>query len=383
LIKIGIIAFSEDSSGGIYQYTQSIVDALKNDNKNKYIIFCNESDKRFDNYNLEVRKLKVNRNNFIQRLFMALQLLFLIRKPFFFKKDELETFKDIDLFISPTISAYPHFYLNKAFIFTLHDMQERHYPNFFSKYERFSRWLRNRALAKSAVKIICESTYVKNDIVKFVGISEDKISIIKSPPPEEFLNYSFNEAIFEKVRNKYNLPQKYIFYPAQCWFHKNHIKLVEAFKIVSQKYDDIHLVLTGSQKNNYKNLLNRIDSLGLNDKVHHLGYIDYEDLPYLYKMSMMLVMPSLFESVSIPIYEAFSLSVPVCSSNVVALPEQVGDGGLLFDPKDINDMAKKMLSYIEDNELAKIKSQIGNNSIKSFNHKAYSDKLKRVIDYER
>ena len=59
-------------------------------------------------------------------------------------------------------------------------------------------------------------------------------------------------------------------------------------------------------------------------------------------MSIMLVMPTLFESVSIPIYESFFLKVPVCASNVVALTEQVGGAGILFDPNDVYDMAKKI-----------------------------------------
>ena len=47
--------------------------------------------------------------------------------------------------------------------------------------------------------------------------------------------------------------------------------------------------------NNYNNLMQRIDELSLQDRVKHLGYIDYEDLPYFYKMSQFLVMPTLFE----------------------------------------------------------------------------------------
>ncbi len=65
-------------------------------------------------------------------------------------------------------------------------------------------------------------------------------------------------------------------------------------------------------------------------------------MPYLYKLSTALVMPTLFESVSLPIWESFYLGVPVVSSNVCALPEQVGDAGLLFDPHDIEDMAEKI-----------------------------------------
>lgn len=377
--KIGILAFGDKKGGGVYQYTQSIIDALKNDKTNQYIIFCNTDDNRFDNYGLEIRKIDKPNSNLVVKIIRAFQLLLFLRKPYFFTKQELSIFNDIDIFISPAISAYPHFYINKPFIFTLHDMQERYYPEFFTFKERVIRWLNNRTLAKSACKILCESNYVKNDIVKFTKVDPNKIFVIQSPPPEEFINYEFNEKQFEIVKQKYNLPDKYIFYPAQCWFHKNHIKLVEAFKIVSKKYDDIYLILTGSQQNNYNNLMKRINELKLNDKVKHLGYIDYEDMPYLYKLSQFLVMPSLFESVSIPIYEAFALEVPVCSSNVVALPEQVGKAGLIFDPNNINDMADKMMMYLNNDNLRKEKAKLGFEKVVNFNHKNYREKLLKVI----
>ncbi|MCD4670821.1 MAG: glycosyltransferase family 4 protein [Actinomycetia bacterium] len=379
--KIGILAFGDKHGGGGYQYTQSIIDALKEDKTKEYILFCNADDTRFDKYGLEVRKINKPQSNIFQKFIRVFLFLFFVRYPFFFTKNELDDFQDINMFISPAISAYPHFYINKPFVFTLHDMQEKYYPGFFTAYERFIRWLNNRTLAKSATKIICESNYVKNDIIKFTGINGNKISVIQSPPPEEFINHKFDDKQFEIVREKYNLPQKYLFYPAQCWFHKNHIKLVEAFHEVVRNYDDIHLMLTGSQQNNYNNLVKKVDELNLNDKVKHLGYIDYEDLPYLYKMSEMLVMPTFFESVSLPIYEAFALKIPVCSSNVVALPEQVGDAGVIFDPNDVNDMAEKIIKYLDNKNLAEEKAKIGFERVANFNHKIYRKMLLEVLDF--
>ena len=378
LKNIGILAFGDKNCGGVYQYTQSIINALVKDKTKHYIIFCNRDDYRFDNYSLEIRKIDTPKTKLFEKVIRLLQFLIFIRKPIFFQQYELDIFSDIDMFISPVISAYPHFYLNKPFVFTLHDMQERYYPEFFSRYERFSRWLNSRTLAKSANKIICESEFVKKDIIKFIGVDRSKIHIIQSPP-EAFLTLEYNETQCERIRVKYNLPEKFIFYPAQCWFHKNHIKLVEAFNIVQKNIVDIYLILTGAQQNNYHNLINKINELGLYYKVIHLGYIDYEDLPYFYKMSQMLVMPTLFESISIPIYEAFSLKVPVCSSNVVALPEQVGDAGLIFNPNDLNDMAEKMMIYLNDENLRAEKAKKGFEKIINFNHGEYRQKLLDVL----
>ena len=379
--KVGILAIGDGSGygGGVYQYTQSIIDALKEDKTNKYIIFCN-SNNRFDNCSFEVRSIDRAKSDIAKKTVRAFQLLLFIRKPWIFSTTELDIFSDIDIFLSPSISAYPHFYMNKPFIFTLHDMQERYYPEFFSKYENILRWLNNRALARSADKIICESDFVKNDIIKFTEVKGAKINIIPSPPPEEFLNYKFEEKQFRVVKEKYQLPSKFIFYPAQCWFHKNHIQLVEAFNIVSKKIDGVCLILTGSQQNNYSNLIQRINELSLNDRVKHLGYIDYKDLPYLYKMSQFLVMPTLFESVSIPIYEAFALEVAVCSSNVVALPEQVGDAGIIFNPNDIKDMSEKMMRYLSDDSLRKEKAKLGFERLKGFNHENYRGKLLKALN---
>ena len=380
MIKIGILAFGSEDIGGAYQYAQSIIDALKEDKNKNYIIFCNKNDDRFDNYKLEVRKIDKPHNKTSEKIIRVFQQLFCIRRPWIYTKNELDIFADIDTFLSPSISIYPHFYLNKPFVFTLHDMQERYFPEFFNMKEKVVRWLSRRILTNFADKIICESSFVKKDIINFIGVDESRIYVIQSPPPEIFLNFKFEEKRFQIVKDKYNLNERFIFYPAQCWFHKNHFKLVEAFKIVSKTFDDVNLILTGSKMNNYNNLIQKIDMLSLQDRVKHLGYIDYEDLPYFYKMSQFLVMPTLFESVSIPIYEAFALEVAVCSSNVVALPEQVGDAGLIFDPNDIHDMASSMIKYLEDDNLRKEKAKQGLERVKGFNHENYRIKLLEIFD---
>ena len=71
-----------------------------------------------------------------------------------------------------------------------------------------------------------------------------------------------------------------------------------------------------------------------------------------YQLALALVMPSLYESVSIPIFEAFQLGTPVVAANVLSLPDQVGDAGLLFDPLSIDAMARSILEVTGNAELA-------------------------------
>ena len=379
LNKIGILTFVANEDHGVFNYTKSLIDALKKDFTHEYILFCDENDARFDNYDLEIRTIRKSKTNFFKKVVTFIQFIFLIRKPFLLTKDELDLFYDIKFFISPAVSAYPHFFVNKPFVFTLHDMQEKYYPYYFTLYERFTRWVNNKTLSKCAYKIICESEYVKNDIINFTDTIPEKVVIIQSPPPENLVNYIFDNYKYIKIKNKYKLPDNYLIYPAQSWPHKNHLKLLEAFSIVNKDNLNLNLILTGNINNNYKYILKKIDELGISNKVKHLGCISYEELLYVYKMSIMLIMPTLFESVSIPIYESFFLKVPVCASNVLAIPEQVGDAGILFDPNDVYDMADKISILLNDEKLRNEKKELGFDIVSNFNHKEYKDKLMDAI----
>lgn len=377
--RIGVLAFfGNQHRGGVFQYIQSIVDALSTntDKDIQYLIITDYNENCFDSSGLEVIKINKPKHKKILKL---VQIYLKIRKPLFFSQQEMAIFENIDLFICPEMAFYPHFYLNKPFIFTLHDLQERYYPEYFTLMERIRRHIQNTVLSRVSTHIICESNHVKADIVKFLNQKEDKISVIPAPPPSDFMNFQFEENRFFEISEKYQLPTQYLFYPAQFWYHKNHLKLLEAFELVLEKNTKIHLVLTGAKQNNYHNVISKITELELESRVLHLGYIDYEDLPYLYKMSEMLVMPTLFESISIPVYEAFALKVPVCASNVVALPEQVGEAGLLFDPNNATDMASKIIQLMTDNKLRKTVIEKGYGKILRFNHNKYKDQITSVV----
>ncbi len=94
-------------------------------------------------------------------------------------------------------------------------------------------------------------------------------------------------------------------------------------------------MLTGKERDEYQTVMDAVAKSGLSGRVVHLGYVAQEDLQTIYRLATALVMPSLFESVSIPVYEAFQAGTPVVASGILAIPEQVGDAGLLFDPMSV------------------------------------------------
>ncbi len=142
---------------------------------------------------------------------------------------------------------------------------------------------------------------------------------------------------------------------------------------------DLKLVLTGKKRDEYESVMGAVGKLGLNDHVIHLGYVAQEDLQAIYRLATALVMPSLFESVSIPIYEAFQVGTPVAASGILAMPEQVGDAGLLFDPMSVASIRQAILQIAGDPEAARLLGQKGKQKMQAMTPERYGAQLQDML----
>ena len=377
LKKIGLILYSTRTGGGIVQYTESIVNAFSRNNlNNEFILFCDFDDTRFDDTTFQIRKLKRETSNFLFKLLRLFSIIFGIRFNLLNSSDKKEIYNDIDIFLSPIITPYPFYYTKKPYIFTLHDLQEHYYPENFSFIERLKRNFFIKSLSLNAYKILCESKSVKDDIIKFYKISDKKIFVLQAPPKLNYLNFKYNEFISSSIIKKFNLNYKYVFYPASFWKHKNHLRLIQSFLKVNENLPFLHLVLTGNNDLEYYKIIKLI---GTNKNIHILGKISDEEMQYLYVNSEFLILPTLFESISIPIYEAFYLEVPVCCSNIVQLQDQILDNAYTFDPLDINDIAEKIIYLFNNIEIRKYLTKKAKLSINNFDHDLFFNKIKNII----
>lgn len=143
--------------------------------------------------------------------------------------------------------------------------------------------------------------------------------------------------------NYVKTPEKYIFYPAQFWMHKNHKNLLDAISLLKESVPDIHLVLAGSEKNSLQKIKKIIKNNELEKNVTILGFVSDEQVMYLYQNAIALVMPTYFGPTNIPPLEAMTLGCPAIVSNKYAMPEQMGDAGLFFNP----DSPKELSMCIE------------------------------------
>jgi glycosyltransferase involved in cell wall biosynthesis len=268
----------------------------------------------------------------------------------------------------------------KPFLFTLHDLQEKYYPENFTYAQLVWRDFVNRSLSRAAAGIICESNHVKDDIRKFLDVEESKVTVVAAPPGSAFAGEHVDCARAALAAEELALPAQYLFYPAQFFPHKNHLRLLEAFVRVLKAHPQCHLLLTGQKKYHYSKVMALAKQLGIQESVRHLGYITTDALAAVFMRATLVVVPTLFESISIPVYEAFRMGVPVCASNVVALPEQIGDAGVLFDPLSIDDMAAKISAVLGDPALRAELAEKGRQRINALTMDRYAAELEVILD---
>ena len=229
-------------------------------------------------------------------------------------------------------------------VVTIHDIQYHHFPSNFVKLKRL--WLQRNvphSVRRSDV-ISVPSQWVKQDIVKSLGGDPDAIVVV--PFGSEHL---FDDPAFEdEVRSRYRLDRPYLYFPGRTYPHKNHRFLLEAFAPLG---GEAELVMTGAPWFRDGEIIAAARSLGITGSVRHLGSVPRRDVAGLLAGAQALVYPTRFEGFGAPALEAMSLGCPVIVSNATAVPEVVGDAGILLDPDDLQGWREMMSKVLADGQL--------------------------------
>jgi glycosyltransferase involved in cell wall biosynthesis len=137
--------------------------------------------------------------------------------------------------------------------------------------------------------------------------------------------------------------------------HKNLETLIEAYAALDGQLQRLYpLVIAGTKTSPYyEQLTKRVEALRPRGRIVFTGEISPEAIPHLYRSAMVFVLPSYLETFGIPLIEAMASGLPVIASNASAIPEVMGDAGLLFDPKDADDLRMKMEQVLGNEKLRK------------------------------
>ena len=235
-------------------------------------------------------------------------------------------------------------------IITMHDIQEYHYPEYFSSSQKLHRKINNINAINESDHIIVSFDHIKKDLLKYFPIDDSKISICPPPFAEDwFLSNKFTSE--EILNKKYELSKRFLLYPAATWKHKNHINLIKAMTKLIEDVLDFQLICTGNITDHHLTIEKEIKKLKLEGKVKFLGIVPEEDLIGLYKAASLVVIPTLYEAGSGPLYEAMRYSSPVVCSNVTSLPGTMSNDNFVFDPNSIDEIVSLIRKMLTDDNL--------------------------------
>lgn len=323
--------------GGGYTFQESLVSELLKYNFEEEVFIYYSSEKNIYSDTAKVKFININFGYEIK----IKKVLFFIKRKKKCKKNLEDIFKRDGIqciyFVIPAFIK-----LNKTpYILTVWDLEHKNHTYFpevsYDKEFHHREDFYKDAVQKAAYTVIGTETG-KKQLCNYYNMDEHRIKVNPMPTP----NYVYSELADESILEKYNLKnEKYLFYPAQFWAHKNHIRLLKAMKHL--KDYGFKMVFTGSNKGNTEYIQQKIQEYSLEKDVINLGFINRNELIALYKNAYALTYASWLGPDNIPPLEAMALGCPVICSNFDGAKDQLGDNALFFE----RDNEKSLVSAIQ------------------------------------
>lgn len=262
-------------------------------------------------------------------------------------------------------------------VLTLHDLQPLALPEFFHPAKRAFHRVMLPWSVRAADRIVTLTEHTRQDLALRLGVDPARVTVV--PSGIHVSQGPVDPALVASVRERYRLDGRSFFvYPAITYPHKNHVMLVHAFARVVAAHPDVVLVLTGGAAQCEAEVHKVVDDLGLRASVRRPGRIPAEDLDVLYREATALTFPSRFEGFGLPVLEAMARGCPVIAAAATALPEVIGDAGVLVPPRDVAEWSVAMERMIEQPTLRAAAMAAGYARAQSFTWEAAADALAGV-----
>lgn len=381
-MNIAVVFEGELQGGGGYQQQLSTILELNKLDRYNFIafVFSQDNKKVLEIYSINSVVVKTTFFDKIYRLLhkQSWFLPFLRRfklKTVFEKSLDVNSI-DLVYFLSPSglsLDLTTHNYIITVWDLCHRDTPEFPEVNHFREFE-----LREQLYTKSlkkAVAVLVDSKLGKLNIINRYGIEHTRVHVAPFTP-------SINVFVDNKVdvKTKHQIIGDYIYYPAQFWSHKNHVYIIDAIAILKQQGINLTAMFSGSNKGNLNYVLDYAKKLNVSDLVKYIGFAPNEEIYSLYKNALAMVMPSYFGPTNIPPLEAFAIGTPVIYSDLDGLKDQVGNGALLCDLKNPDNLAEHLKSILESENLRNDLIIKGRNRLDELSKSNVVDILSEIFD---
>jgi glycosyltransferase involved in cell wall biosynthesis len=297
----------------------------------------------------------------------------------------------IDLMLYTTVQPplAPAFEVDIPFVVAIHDVQHRLLPGTFDNLPGLAQIeyiTRNCAL--HATLVLVDSEVGREDLLGLYGadgIRPERVRVLPFCLPPHFIDPDVPGAR-ARARRQYELPDRYLFYPAQFWPHKNHIRIIEALAHLKLQHGlRIPLVLCGSSEDKYtaptfQAMMGRATTLRVRDQIHYLGVAPAELMTGLYAGATALVMPTFHGPTNLPVLEAWATGCPVLTSRIRGIQEHVAAAGVLVDPHSTEEIEEGIRQLWLDETFAADLVHRGHQRLKHYSRSDFRDRLFAILD---
>lgn len=341
-MKIGFNFHTKDEYiSGVEYYALGLLDALsKFEPNNSYVVFTNRpaliSKYIGKKENITIRDYS-KLNTRIKRICWEH-----IKLPVLVAKDEL------DLLHCPSYIC-PIWSLNTPYIITMHDTIAIDQPKFCTNANALYYNLFMKRAVKKATKIISVSEYTKQSILGNFKINSSDIAVIPPGIDDFFTNKSEPQKNL-LVKNRYNLPDKYILYVGNIEPKKNLINTLKAFKLLSQKNIKHKFVLVGKRSWKSEGIWRYIKENFTENQIIITGYVEREELASIYRQADIFVFASKVEGFGFPPLEAIKCGTAVVSSKTGILKQFDNESFAQINPENPESIANAVTKIISDNK---------------------------------
>ncbi len=271
-------------------------------------------------------------------------------------------------------------------VVTIHDIIHLLYPEFLPGPLAF--FYAQRMIRRSLVRgdrIIADSQNTKTDLMEYFEVDGQKIQVIYPGVADRFRRRLPDDEI-GRLTAPLSLPPEYLLFVGNPKPHKNLENVVAAYaRALEGAKFDAHLVCVGDREGEFR-VRQRVERLGVGERVHLLGHVDDERLVAVYQGARLLLYPTLYEGFGLPVVEAMACGVPVITSSSSSLKEIAEGYAHLVDPLDVGEIADALVQCLTDDEHRRALARLGQKRSRDFRWSATAERTletyRRVLEGE-
>ncbi len=239
-----------------------------------------------------------------------------------------------------------------------------------------------RIALKRATKIITVSHFSKKEIIDIYKTNSEKIKVVYNGFNNDFYKKIEDQEKINQVLKKYEIQQPYFLYIGRLEKKKNTPALVEAFAIIRERNKEMkeRLVLLGYGSFGYDEVKYLVEENHLVGDVIMPGWVEEEDVPYLYNGASAFIFPTKHEGFGFPVIQAIGCGVPTACSNIPVLREVMDDAALFFNPNNVCDIAFAMKEIVSNQDLRKELIEKGNKRARDFSWRKCAEETLEIIN---